>query len=231
MKPSGLYILACLPFLFVNLFAVIYKWEIVAGISYLAVLVPLITGFNHRLKWTNINFSFFMLLLVISGLSNFIDSAYVNLIILLIGMFSYVFLAREALKYTQRQTANRYMLVLFFVLIAMNMYFLFGHLQEMENHFLNFLEWSFYTIYYIMLLILGIVGLIYYLNSYSRKSVYFVTLVMALVIADVLRDMADFYLQVTSVQILESLLRFASVILAVLFFATREKKLRLINLV
>ncbi|MCP9199740.1 hypothetical protein MKO06_07480 [Gramella sp. GC03-9] len=231
MRSSGLYVLACVPPLIINLFAVGYNWDLVANVSFLAVFIPLFVGFGRKLDWSNINSSVFIVLTVLAGLAGLVEIDHLNLIFLFFGMFSYVFLAREALKYTQRQAANRYMLLLFFLLIALNVYFLYGHLEEMGSQSMNFLELSFYSLYYINLLILGIVGLVYYLNSYSRKSVYFVSLVMMLVLADVLRDMADFYLQVTSVLLLESLLRFGSIVLAFLFFTTREKKLRLINLV
>ena len=149
-----------------------------------------------------------------------------------IGESIFVWLVGHASgRLTRREAANRFMLFFFFLLIAVNVYFLFEHLQEMEMHVVGVVEFGFYTVFYVNLFILGIVGLIYYLNSYSRKSVYFITLVMTLVLADVLRDMAAFYLRDTSVLLMESILRFGSVFLAFQFFATEEKKLRLINLV
>lgn len=231
MRFSGIGILACIPVLLTNLFAVGYNWKLTANFTFLLAVVILFLSFFKKLDWSNKNISFFLSLTALAGIINFMESPFHQLIILGIGFLAYLFLIREALRYTKRETANRFMLLFFFVLIAVNIYFLFGHLQEMETHFLNLLEMSFYSIYYINLLVLGIVGLVYYLNSYSRKSVYFISLVMALVLADVLRDMANFYLPVTSVLLLESFLRFGSLILAFKFLSTREKKLRLINLV
>ena len=146
-------------------------------------------------------------------------------------MASYFFLAKEALMHTQRTNANKYMKFYFFLLIGINVYFIFNHLLEMEKNFSSSLYFILYSFYYLNLLTLGVIALIYYLNSYSKKSVFFISLVLSIILADVLRDMALYYLKDTSVLIIESILRFSIIILAFKFFITEEKKLRLINMV
>ncbi|MDR5589776.1 hypothetical protein [Christiangramia sp. SM2212] len=123
------------------------------------------------------------------------------------------------------------MLIFFFILIIGNAYFVYQHVQELEIYMAGLIDYGIYTIYYINLFVLAIVALIYYLNSYSRKSVLFITLVMALVVSDILRDMALFYLPDSSVLAIKNFLSIIAIILSFQFFTTREKKLRLINLV
>ncbi|HKJ49315.1 MAG TPA: hypothetical protein VJ973_09515, partial [Christiangramia sp.] len=119
----------------------------------------------------------------------------------------------------------------FVLMIAANVYFVFEHFQEIGSKIDGWQEYWFYLMYYFVLLVLAIVGLIYYLNSYSQKSVFFIVLVMTIIVSDILRDMAIFYLPDTSVLLLQNFLEFAGVVLAFQFYATKEKKLRLINLV
>jgi len=164
-------------------------------------------------------------------LSFFENEGLFYLVSVLLKMVSYFFLIREALKYTERQTANKFMLVFFFLLIGVNAYFVFQHLQELEIYMAGIIELGFYSAYYINLLVLSIVALIYYLNSYSRKSVFFIIVVMGLVISDILRDMAFFYLPDTSVLLMKNFLSMMAIIMAFRFFSTKERKLRLINLV
>ncbi|MDX1543208.1 MAG: hypothetical protein R3214_04605 [Christiangramia sp.] len=221
-----------MPILAVNLFAVAYDIEWMVNTAKFLVYFPLFAGFYRRLDFSNINIIAFLGLSLVAGFINFFHeerAAYFTA--MFFSMTSYFFLIREALKYTQREAANKYMLFFFFILVAVNIYFLFQHLQQMEIHLTGIIEVGFYSAYYINLLVLAIVALIYYLNSYSRKSVFFISLVMAVVISDVLRDMEAFYLRDTSVLFIESIIRFTGVILAFQFYATGEKKLRLINLV
>lgn len=232
MKYSQIAMVATIPAFIFNLYAAIsgISWGIhLAGII---ILFILLIGFQKKLNFKNANLLAFFALSFVAELQGFLQS---EKSMYLVGIFfvmaSYFFLYREALAFTKRETANKFMLIFFIVLIAANVYFLASHLYEMETRIKSILEFSFYSLYYINLLILGVVALIYYLNSYSRKSVYFISLVMALVFSDVFRDMANFYLTDTSVLVVEYLLKYGALILAFLFFTTKEKKLRLINLV
>ncbi|WP_232805913.1 hypothetical protein [Salegentibacter maritimus] len=123
------------------------------------------------------------------------------------------------------------MLIYFLLLISVNTYLLFIHVIELKDYMNNDLEFAVYILYYLNLLILGVVGLIYYLNSYSRKSVYFITLMLSFIFSDVLRDGAHFYLNDSAILITGNLLWFTGLIFCLLFFLTPERKLRLMNLV
>ncbi|SDR98241.1 hypothetical protein [Gramella sp. MAR_2010_147] len=232
MKPKQFYILLCLPFIFVNLIAVFKNLLWLAYLCEILIFIPLLVGYSGKIDFKNLNFIAYFGLSFLAIVTRFFETGGDSyLISILFTMISYSFLIREALKYTRRETANKFMLFFFFLLISGNAYFVFRHLQELEIHMAGIIEFGIYSVYYINLLVLVIVALIYYLNSYSRKSVFFITLVMAVVVCDILRDMALFYLPDTSVVLMKSFLSIAGVILAFQFFMTEEKKLRLINLV
>lgn len=144
---------------------------------------------------------------------------------------SYLFLYLEALKFTERSAANRYIKIVFVILVILNVYFLVGHLEELKRKISDMGEMIFYVFYYLNLLVMALIALVYYLNSYSKKSVYFISLTLALLFADVFRDMALFYLPDASVEVIQAILRMAGLFMAFKFFTTSEKKLRLINLV
>lgn len=223
---------ATIPVLLINLYAVIsgIYWGI--HLSGIFIILILFTGYRKKLNFKNFNLVAFLSLSLAAEFHGFIkNDKPLYFICMFLVMISYFFLYREALLYTKRETANKFMLVSFIGLIAANVYFIGSHLFEIEVYIKNVLEFGFYSLYYLNLLILGIVGLIYYLNSYSRKSVFFISMVMAVVFSDVFRDMAQFYLSDTSVLIIEYFLKYGAFILAFQFFATKEKKLRLINLV
>ncbi len=232
MNYRRIFVLASLPILLLNLYGVIREIDWLVDFTEFLVYLPFFIGFYRKLDFTNINLNAFLSLSLCTALFRFFDQEkVVYMLSMVFSMVAYIFLYREALKYTKRETANKFILSFFIILIVANAYFLSGHLQEMEVHISGIVEFGFYSLYYVNLLVLAVIGLIYYLNSYSRKSVYFITLVMAIVFADVFRDMAVFYLRSTSVSFIEVLLRYSAVLLAFYFFATREKKLRLINLV
>lgn len=232
MKLSRIAVLGCIPFLFSSFYGIATQNELMVQASYFVVFLILMAAFFRKLDFSNWNIKGFLgislLLLVLEPLEGIFPT---NFLSLGFSLVSFIFLMREALRYTQRESANRYMLVFFFLIVALNCYFLYQHLQDMELFVLGMLQFGFYSLYYLNLLALAIIALMYYLNSYSRKSVFFISLVMAIIISDVLRDMAVFYLSDTSVLFVENFLRFWSIILAFKFFSVKEKKLRLINLV
>ena len=232
MKQSRFYIIASLPLLVLILIAVVYDLNWLSTAAEILTFSILILGFYKRLDFSNLNFSlFFLLSLAATGLKFLRDVNIFYFSLLIIQMASYIFLIREALKHTQRESGNKLMRLFFFLMIATNVYFVFGHFQEIENRIGEATDFGLYSMYYLLLLVLSIVGLVYYLNSYSRKSVFFITLVMSILVSDILRDMAIYYLPDTSVLLLHSFLDFVGIILAFQFFVTPEKKLKLINLV
>lgn len=232
MKPKKFYLFICLLLIFLNLYAVLNTISRLVHVGEILIFIPLFLSSSKKLDFKNLNLSAFLVLSVVSVLLSFLeDEAYLYRFSILFRMISYFFLIREALKYTERQTANKFMLLFFFLLISVNAYFVLRHLQELEIHMAGIIEFGFYSVYYINLLVLAIVALVYYLNSYSRKSLFYITLIMALVISDILRDMALFYFPDTSVLLTKNFLSMIAIILAFQFFTTEERKLRLINLV
>jgi len=103
--------------------------------------------------------------------------------------------------------------------------------MEIKEFINSNLTFSIYILYYVNLLILGIIAFIYYLNSYSKKSMYFISLSLGIIFADILRDMGVFFPQDLSVEVAESIIRMGCAVFAVLFFVTKEKQLRLLNLI
>lgn len=69
------------------------------------------------------------------------------------------------------------------------------------------------------------------LNSFSKKSVFFICLAITFIVVEVLKDMGLFYFKDVSVEIVGKLIKFAALKMVFLFFITKEKKLRLLNLV
>ncbi|QYA27109.1 hypothetical protein G3I01_16950 [Gramella sp. MT6] len=232
MKYSRFYIIASIPLLVFMLIAVVYKLHWLLVLSELITYIILLRGFSRRLNFSNLNILSFLGLNMVATLFKFFQSVdAIHSVVMFFQMVSYIFLVREALKYTQRESGNKFMFLFFFLMLSVNSYFVFDHFQELENQIVSLVEVAFYSMYYIVLFVLALVCLIYYLNSYSRKSVFFVTLVMTILIADIMRDMALYYLPDTSVLLLQNFLRFIGIIMAFQFFATHEKKLKLINLV
>lgn len=232
MKNSQFIYLAVLTLLLLNIYGIVTDTSWIIELSEFFVFIPLILGFHRQLNFSNFNIPAFLGLSVFAALFNFFsEDKLLYLFSLFLSLVSYIFLYREALNHTKRETANKFMLTFFIFLLVTIACIIYNHLQQMETQLAGLLELIFYAVYYINLLVLTIVGLIYYLNSYSRKSVYFITLVMAQIFADVFRDMAAYYLFDATVLGIESFLRFGSAILVFQFFITPEKKLRLINMV
>jgi len=195
-------------------------------------VLPLIAYYYKELPIGNLNFYTFLLCIITANaLAFFRDSWYFNYIILGLWLASYIFLVREAIKHTAYEKGSRFMALYFVLVVAIYTYLLSLHMMELERSLSDGFEFSFYIVYYLNILILAVTALVYYLNSFSRKSVFFMCLTISFIFADVFRDMEVFYFADLSVEIVGSLIRFAGLKLTFLFFVTREKKLRLLNLV
>ncbi len=152
----------------------------------------------------------------------------VSLVLLSAGNFALII---EASKYLEIKNASALMQLFFVFIIGINTLLLCTHVYELQNYISSTIEFYLYSLYYLNLLILGIVAFLYYLNSYSKKSMYFISLALTLIFADVLRDMDVFYLKDFSVEIAENSLRFAAAFFVIKFFSTKEKQLRLLNFI
>ncbi len=144
---------------------------------------------------------------------------------------AYIALIMEATKHIAIKNASNYMLLYFIAIVGINGCLLGFHVLEIKEYMSSNIIFSIYLLYYINLLILGIISFIYYLNSYSRKSMFFISLALGIIFADVLRDMGVFFPKDYSVEVAESLIRSGSAVFAVYFFVTKEKQLRLINMI
>lgn len=218
-------------FVVLNIFAILFGETWLVTASRIGFFLPLLFCIRSKKHFYNLNFAAFLLFILLGEFTHIFRSAwYFNISSLLFIMASYIFLSREALQYTRRKEASRYMLVYFLFLVVINSWLMGLHLFELETYISSSLVYGLYILYYINLMLLGLVGLIYYLNSYSRKSVFFISGALAMIFADIFRDMGQFYMQDTSVWLIENLLRFAMISFAFLFFITREKELRLLNM-
>lgn len=142
-----------------------------------------------------------------------------------------IILIKEAARYIEFKNASHLMMLYFLLIVGVNAALLGYHVWEIKDFIDNTAVLSVYILYYINLLVLGIVAFIYYLNSYSRKSMYFISLSLGIIFADILRDMGVFFPEDISVEIAESIIRLSCAIFAVWFFVTKEKQLRLLNMI
>lgn len=137
-----------------------------------------------------------------------------------------IFLIFSAFKYIEIKNASIYMWLYFIVIIGFNGVLLGYHVMEIKDYINSNLTFSIYILYYINLLIFGIIAFVYYLNSYSKKSMYFISLALGIIFADILRDMGVFFPRDLSVEVTESIIRMGCAIFAVLFFVTKEKTIK-----
>lgn len=194
--------------------------------------VPISFYYLRRIPLKNLNFLMFIILaLGATLLSCFRDVWYLEQLKMGFWIGSYIFLAREAIKYTEYEKGSKFTILYFVAMVAVYVYLLSIHVIEIEPNVGSKLALSIYIIYYLNILFLAIAALIYYLNSFSKKSVFFICLTLSFIFSDVLRDMEVFYFRDLSVEIVASLINFAALKLVFLFFVTREKKLRLLHLV
>ena len=195
-------------------------------------IFPLIGYYYRKLPLKNINFFIFFLMFISAAtFSIFAEFWYFKEFSLGLWLGVYIFLIREAIKHTEHEKGSKFTVLYFIGIIGIYCYLLSLHVLEIEQSLNNGYVLSLYIIYYLNILILAGVALVYYLNSFSRKSVFFVSLTLAFIFSDVLRDMETFYFQDLSVELTGSLIRLGAINLVFLFFVTGEKKLRLLHLV
>lgn len=201
------------------------------NIIYIIFLFTAVWMFLEKYKKFNSNLYIFLGFSGLAFMARIFETTwYFNQVSLLLLTIAYLALILESVKHLEIKNVSNYMLLYFTLIVGINGYLLGIHVFDMRVYLSSGLDYGIYVVYYINLLILGVFGFIYYLNSYSKKAVFFVSLILALIFAEVLRDMGVFYLQDPSVEISEGILRMAVALFAVLFFTTKEKKLRLINM-
>lgn len=232
MKSSRYLILSSFPLIFLNVFAIVTAQEWLISSTRLLFYVLFILIYLRKFHSFQLNLTAFFIFYLAGEISSlYKEYWYLDVVSMTFFVTAYIFLCREAIKHTERESASRYMVIYFVLILLLNAYFLLLHVLELQNYIAGYLRYALYLLYYVNVLVLGIVGLVYYLNSYSRKAVFFISLVLVLIFADIFRDMDTFYAKDMGVLILENLLRFSSLILAYLFFKTRERKLRLLHMI
>ncbi len=215
-----------------NLGGVFFETPLLVQFAQIGFFVPLLLFFRKELLYSGLNFPAFVFLSLVAAIFMEIEQVWENeLFALMALMGAYIFLCREALMYIKRESASRYMLFYFIFLLITNGYLMLDHIQDLQPYLGTTIEYIFYISFYLNIIVLGMVALIYYLNSYSRKSVYFITMVLAFLFADLFRDMGAYYLNDLSVISVGYLLRLVGLAFAVMFFVTPEKKLRLLHMV
>lgn len=230
IKTLGWFLLSLL--VLTNIWAIlteIFWLENMTSILFFLVAIVLVL---HRYKKFNSRLYLFLGFTVLSYFARFFQGEYYSYeISLLFISIAHVALILEAIKHIEIKNGSSYTLLYFIAMIGINGCLLGYHLLEIKEYISSTTIFSLYLLYYINLLILGIIAFIYYLNSYSKKSMFFISMALGIIFADVLRDMGVFFPKDYSVEIAESIIRAGSAIFAVLFFATREKQLRLLNMI
>ncbi|MGB7843154.1 MAG: hypothetical protein WBL21_10205 [Salinimicrobium sp.] len=232
MKQKLIFAICVVLAILVNLAGIFYENFWLRKVGEMFFFLPLIGYYYKALPLKNPNLLGFLFSVIIASVLTFAgDIWYLNLISLGLWLGAYIFLAREAVKHTEYERGSRFTTFYFVLVVTVYAYLLSLHILEIERNLGETFDLLLYIIYYLNILIFAVTALVYYLNSFSRKAVFFICLALSFIFADVLRDMEIFYFRDLSVEIVGSLIRFAALLLSFLFFVTREKKLRLLHLV
>ncbi|MDT0688285.1 hypothetical protein RM549_00695 [Salegentibacter sp. F188] len=219
--------LACIV-LALNIYAILFQLEwLQEATRILFFIIPLLL-FSQSLCFSNRNLIGFLFVFFLSELTIFLPhNWYFNILRLLLLVTAYLFLSREALRFTKKVKANSFILFFGGFLLLINGYFFTLHFLKIKEHPGSMAELSIYALYYFSLLILAIVALVYYINSYSKKSVFFIALVLAIIFADIFENMQQMYLMDLGIKLVQNILHFATALFIFYFFTTKEKKLNL----
>ena len=216
----------------VNMAGIINEDLLLRRSGELLFFLPLIVYYFRKIQLKKFNVMMFLLFAMGAIITGCFENVwYFEKIKMGLWLGSYVFLAREAIKHTEYERGSKFTTLYFVGVIAVYVYLLSHHILEIERTVVNDYTVSFYIIYYLNILFLAVTALVYYLNSFSKKAVFFIGLSLSFIFADVLRDMEVIYFRDLSVEIVGSIIRFAALKMVFLFFITREKKLRLLHLV
>lgn len=216
----------------VNLAGIVNDNFLLRKFGELLFFLPLLSYHFKSIPLKNLNFYIFLGTAILATLISLFGKIwYFEQVKLGLWMVSYIFLAREAITHTEYERGSKFTTLYFLVVIAVYVYLLWGHVIEIERNLGSDFAFWIYIIYYLNILFFAISALVYYLNSFSKKSVFFICLALSFIFSDVLRDMEVFYFRDLSVEIVATLIKFAAIKLVFLFFITPEKKLRLLHLV
>ncbi|MCY2687736.1 hypothetical protein [Salinimicrobium sp. TH3] len=232
MKQKVLLSLLAIVAMCVNVAGIVGDNFLVRKLGEILFFLPLIFYYNKKFPFKNCNFLMSFGMAMAATLISFGGSFwYFEQIKLGLWLTGYFFLAREAIRHTEYEKGSKFTTLYFLIIVGIYVYLLWGQISEIERNLGNELAFWLYAIYYLNLLFIAITALVYYLNSFSKKSVFFICLALSFIFSDVLRDMEVFYFRDLSIEIVGTLIKFAAIKLVFLFFITPEKKLRLLHLV
>lgn len=216
----------------INIWAKFTEMYWVENTTYIFYFLAVVLLVQDKYKKFKRPMYLFLGLTILSYLTRSFDGAgYSFEISLVLLTTANIILIKVASKHIEVKNASNLMLLYFILIVGINASLLGYHVWEIKEYIDNTAVFSVYILYYINLLILGIVAFIYYLNSYSRKSMYFISLALGIIFADILRDMGVFFPKDISVEVAETIIRLGSAVFAVFFFVTTEKQLRLLNMI
>ena len=154
------------------LLTIINIYGVVSGAPYLVlgsgllIFLPLLVFYFKKLSAANFNLVAFLCFSVAAILADSLEESwYLKTVGLICFMSAYIFLGREALHYTRREHASKYMLGYFLLVVLVNSYLLIEHLLQLELYINSQAQYVLYVLYYLNLLVFGGVALIFYLNS------------------------------------------------------------------
>ncbi len=230
IKNFGIAVLVLL--IFINIWAIFTEAHLLKNTTFILFFLTAILLVVNRYRKFGRNLFMFLGLITLSYLIRYFQGDYFSyeISLLFLGIAN-VILILDASQYFEIKNGGNYILLYFICIVGINAGLLGYHLIGIKEYINNDLEFLVYLLYYLNLLILGIVAFIYFLNSYSRKAMYFISLTLGIMFADVLRDMIIFFPQDINVEIAESIIRMGCAVFAVLYFVTEEKQLRLANLI
>lgn len=232
MKRTFFLFLLVFTALFANITGIVNDHFLLKKSGEILFFLTLVSYYLKEIQFKNFNFLMFLGTAVVATMMSWGDNIwYFEQVKLGLWLGSYIFLSREAIKHTEYEKGSKFTTLYFIAVVAVYVYLLWVHVVEIERNLVNDLTLWFYIIYYLNILFFAIAALVYYLNSFSKKSVFFICLALSFIFSDVLRDMEVFYFRDLSVEIVGTLIKFAAIKLVFLFFITREKKLRLLHLI
>ncbi|WP_424494371.1 hypothetical protein [Salinimicrobium sp. GXAS 041] len=218
--------------LLLGILGIFYEITWLQDVSQFLLILSLFGFFHKNISGSLSNYYGFFIGLFFAGIANvFSDFWYFNYLAVSFWLICFWFLFKEVVLYTEYSKGRRRVRFYFVLVVGIYSYLLSLHVVEIKTNFRDGFQFLIYILFYLSLLVLAVTGLIYYLNSFSRKSVYFICFILSFIFSNVLQDMAIFYTKDVSVELAGLLTRFAAFLMIFLFFSTREKKLRLLNLV
>ncbi|MDT0687266.1 hypothetical protein [Autumnicola psychrophila] len=228
MKIKKLFLPLTFIVLTINIFAIIFQVKLLEETSRLLFfLIPLWLYFQD-LRFLNNNLISFLVVFFFSEvIILFPDFWYFTIFRLLLLITAHLLLSREALRFTKKVQSNNFILFFGGFLFLINGYFFALHFLKIKEHPGSMAELSIYAFYYLSLLVLAIVALIYYINSYSKKSVFFIALVLAIIFASIFENMQQIYLLDLGLSLVQNILHFATAVLIFFFFTTKERRIDL----